>query len=379
MPANTLGIYVHIPFCRAKCSYCAFVSRADAATLHQPYVAALCGEISAAGGDFSVPVDTVFFGGGTPTVLAVTHLTTILQTLRTSFSLTADAEISLEANPGTVDIDSLKALRQAGFNRLSLGVQSFNDAVLATIGRIHLAEEAEMAFMQARAAGFDNISMDLMYGLPMQKTTDWRETLKKAVALAPDHISAYGLKLEEGTPLESAVAAGQIALPSEEEEEVMYDFLNEFLPSQGFGRYEISNYATYVHECRHNQKYWRYQDYRGFGVAAHSFDGVDRFANTEDISQYIERLAAGKSPEDFREKLDRSTAMAEYVFLSLRTMQGMSGEDFARRFECDFIEYFKEPVVRLTEMGLLKEENCMWRLTERGLKLGNQAFVEFLP
>lgn len=379
MPVNTLGIYVHIPFCRAKCSYCAFVSRADAGTLHHPYVAALCGEITAAGGDFSVPVDTIFFGGGTPTVLATAELTAILQTLRTSFSLTADAEISLEANPGTVDVESLKALQQAGFNRLSLGVQSFDDAVLATIGRIHRAEEAESAFAQARAAGFANVSLDLMYGLPTQNLPGWSETLKRAVALGPDHISAYGLKLEEGTPLEVEVAAGRMALPPEEEEEAMYDLLNDFLPSQGFARYEISNYAVGGRECRHNLKYWRYLQYRGFGVAAHSFDGADRFANTEDISYYIERLASQKSSEDFRETLDEPTAMAEFVFLSLRTTKGLSKQDFADRFGKNFIEIFETPVCRLTKMGLLVEENDSWHLTARGMKLGNQAFAEFLP
>ena len=376
---NTLGVYVHIPFCLAKCNYCAFVSQVCDEAVQHSYVAALCGEITAAGGDFSVPVDTVFFGGGTPTVLAASKLELILQTLRTSFQLTADAEISLEANPGTVEPASLKRLRQAGFNRLSLGVQSFDDLVLAAIGRIHHAETASRAIVQARAAGFDNISLDLMYGLPMQSISSWRETLEQAVALAPEHISAYGLKLEEATPLMDAVNAGRVALPSEEDEETMYDWLNLSLPSRGYARYEISNYATKGNECRHNLKYWRYQPYRGLGVAAHSFDGVDRYANTGDISMYLERLATGDSPEDFRESLNLPTMMAEYVFLALRTTEGLSGAEFEQRFGEIFSEYYSEPVRRLTRLGLLKQENLSWHLTKRGMKLGNQAFAEFLP
>ena len=379
MLANSLGIYVHIPFCRAKCSYCAFVSEVCDRALQQSYVAALCGEITAAGGDFSVPVDTIFFGGGTPTVLETTELSAILQGLRAAFPVAANAEISLEANPGTVDRNSLQLLRQTGFNRLSLGVQSFDDTVLAGIGRIHRAEEAEKAFSDARAAGFENISLDLMYGLPLQSVSGWKTTLERAVALGPDHISAYGLKLEEGTPLEVSVTSGRVALPSEEDEESMYDLLNDFLPSQGYARYEISNYATAEKECRHNLKYWNCEAYRGFGVAAHSFDGMDRFANTEDVSQYVESMTSGKLPEIFRETLDRPTAMAEYVFLSLRTVRGLNEIDFARRFERKFFEYYQEPVARLVRFGLLMQENDAWRLTERGMKLGNQAFAEFLP
>ena len=252
MPQNALGIYVHIPFCRAKCSYCAFVSQVCDRSVQQSYVAALCREIAAAGGDFSVPADTVFFGGGTPTLLPTSDLAQILQALRAKFSLAENAEISLEANPGTVDFDSLKGLRQAGFNRLSLGVQSFDDQVLRGIGRIHRAEEAAQAVGMARSAGFENISMDLMFGLPRQSMDSWRDTLARAVSLEPDHISAYGLKLEEETPLAALVAAGQVTLPAEREEEAMYDWLNEFLPQQGFSRYEISNYARPGRECRHN-------------------------------------------------------------------------------------------------------------------------------
>ena len=379
MPPNALGLYVHIPFCRAKCSYCAFVSQVCDPSVQHSYVAALCREITAAGGDFSVPVDTVFFGGGTPTLLPAADLARILQAIRETFSLADDAEISLEANPGTVDVAGLKALRQAGFNRLSLGVQSFDDQVLRGIGRIHRAAEAVQAVGMARSAGFENISMDLMFGLPRQSVNSWRETLARTVSLAPDHISAYGLKLEEETPLAARVASGQVALPAEGDEEAMYDWLNEFLPQQGLARYEISNYARPGRECRHNLKYWRYRPYRGFGVAAHSFDGMARFANTEELSRYIARMTAGESAEEFRETLADPDRMAEYVFLALRTTAGLSASDFDVRFRRDFAEYYAVAIAELKKSGMLTNEKEQWRLTEKGLKLSNQAFVKFLP
>ena len=379
MPQNALGIYVHIPFCRAKCSYCAFVSQVCAPSVQHSYVAALCREITAAGGDFSVPADTVFFGGGTPTMLPATDLARVLQALRATFSLTEDAEISLEANPGTVDADSLKLLRQAGFNRLSFGVQSFDDQVLRGIGRIHQAAEAVQAVGMARGAGFENISMDLMFGLPRQSLDSWRETLARAVSLEPDHISAYGLKLEEETPLAALVASGQVALPAEGEEEAMYDWLNEYLPQQGFSRYEISNYTRPGRECRHNLKYWRYLPYRGFGVAAHSFDGMARFANTEELSRYLSRIEAGESAEEFRETLVDPDRMAEYVFLALRTTAGLSARDFESRFRRGFAEYYAVAIAELKKTGMLTNEKEQWRLTEKGLKLSNRAFVKFLP
>ena len=379
MQPNALGIYVHIPFCRAKCSYCAFVSQVCDLSVQHSYVAALCREIAAAGGDFSVTADTMFLGGGTPTLLPATDLTQILQAIRETFALTEDAEISLEANPGTVDVASLKLLRQAGFNRLSLGVQSFDDQVLRGIGRIHQAAEAVQAVGLARSAGFENISMDLMFGLPRQSVDSWRETLARAVSLEPDHISAYGLKLEEETPLAALVAAGQVALPAEGEEEAMYDWLNEFLPQQGFSRYEISNYARPGRECRHNLNYWRYRPYRGFGVAAHSFDGMARFANTEELARYIARMAAGESAEEFRETLADPDRMAEYVFLALRTTAGLSAMDFEVQFRRSFTDYFAVAIAELKKSGMLTNEKEQWRLTEKGLKLSNQAFVKFLP
>ena len=376
----TLGIYVHIPFCQAKCSYCGFVSQVGNEKMQQEYVAALCREITAAGGDFSAfSVDSLFFGGGTPTVLSTDALALILQTIRGNFRLSDDAEISIEANPGTVTAESLATLRRQGFNRLSLGVQSFDDKVLAMIGRVHRAEEAESAFRLARQAGFANIGLDLIYGLPQQTLTNWQATLERAIALNPDHLSAYGLKLEDGTPLDVAVADGSLPLPSEEDEEAMYDVLNEFLPLHGYQRYEIANYAKPGRQCRHNRKYWRSLPFRGFGLAAHSFDGTQRFANTADLGEYIERSQAGLGVETVRESLDEAVVIGEYVFTALRLTEGMRFDEFQQRFGQDFRQLFAEPLARLNKMGLLEKTEQAVFLTPRGMKFGNQVFGEFLP
>jgi oxygen-independent coproporphyrinogen-3 oxidase len=356
------------------------VSQVGEKKTQQEYVAALCGEIAATSGDFPVSkVDTIFFGGGTPTSLPVEELTRILRQVCESFSLDDDAEISVEANPGTVDMHSLRFLRQAGFTRLSLGVQSFDDKVLAKIGRIHTAAEACSSFVQARRAGFENISLDLMYGLPLQNLPSWQNSLEMAVALKPEHLSTYGLKLEEGTPLSAGVAAGSAVLPEESEEEAMYDTLNHFIVSQGYLRYEISNYSLIGFECRHNKKYWTYLPYRGFGVAAHSFDGHERYANTDSVSGYIERAKTGISPETFRERVDCRTAMGEYAFTALRTVSGLVLVDFRNQFNQDFQQIFAEPMLRLKKLDLLKQTEQAVFLTPRGMKLANQVFAEFLP
>ena len=303
----------------------------------------------------------------------------ILQTIRGNFKLSDDAEISIEANPGTVTAESLATLRRQGFNRLSLGVQSFDDKVLAMIGRVHRAEEAESAFGLARQAGFANIGLDLIYGLPQQTLTNWQATLERAIALNPDHLSAYGLKLEDGTPLAAAVAGGSLTLPSEEHEEAMYDVLNEFLPLQGYQRYEIANYARSGRQCRHNLKYWRSLPFRGFGLAAHSFDGAQRFANTADLGEYIEWSQAGLGVETVRESLDEAVVIGEYVFTALRLTEGMRFDEFQQRFGQDFRQLFAEPLARLNKMGLLEKTEQAVFLTPRGMKFGNQVFGEFLP
>ena len=377
------GIYAHIPYCVKKCAYCDFVSSAvgkSAAGEMKAYAAALRAEIlrevpplRARWGDAA----TVYLGGGTPTALPAQLLTEILRTLIDAAGI--PQECTVEANPGTVDEHSLAQLRTAGANRLSLGVQSFDDRLLRAIGRIHTAEEARAAFHTARAAGFDNISLDLMYGLPTQTLDDLKTSVNTALALAPEHISVYGLIVEEGTPLAAAEAQGRLTLPSEDAAEEMYDYLMEELPARGYARYEISNFARAGYESLHNRGYWRNVPYLGVGAAAHGYvDGV-RWGNVADAHAYIRAIRAGASvrtPEDTERT--RANAMEEYAFLALRTREGIDAADFSRTFGVDIDTVYGAVIEKYIVQGLLRRAENHVALTDAGMKLGNEVFAAFL-
>ena len=377
------GIYAHIPYCVKKCAYCDFISSAvgnSAAREMEAYAAALRAEIlrevpplRARWGD----VTTVYIGGGTPTVLPAECLTEILRTLIDAAGI--PQECTVEANPGTVDEHSLAQLRAAGANRLSLGVQSFDDRLLRAIGRIHTAEEARAAFRAARAAGFDNISLDLMYGLPTQTLDDLKTSVNTALALAPEHISVYGLIVEEGTPLAAAEAQGRLTLPSEDAAEEMYDYLMEELPARGYARYEISNFARAGYESLHNRGYWRNVPYLGVGAAAHGYvDGV-RWGNVADAHAYTRAIRAGASvrtPEDTERT--RANAMEEYAFLALRTREGIDAADFSRTFGVDIDTVYGAVIEKYIVQGLLRRAENHVALTDAGMKLGNEVFAAFL-
>lgn len=374
-----LGLYIHIPFCIRKCLYCDFPSVAGAEELFAAYTAALCREIAGRGGLLSsAAVDSVYVGGGTPTALPAESLAALGRCLRECAAVAKDAEFTVEANPGTLDAARLEALRAMGANRISLGVQAFDDTVLATAGRIHTAAEAADAVAAVRAAGFARVSVDLMYGLPGQTPAGFRAGLERAVALPVEHLSVYGLKVEEGTPFARLAAEGRLAL-DEEAEEAMYDEAVAFLPAQGFARYEISNYARPGAECRHNLKYWRYEPYVGVGAAAHSFLRGERSANTADVGDYIARMMAGESPTASVERPSPAVAMAEYAFLALRTAAGVSYADFAVRFGVEFPDLYGEVVGKMSRQGLVAAGGDGIRLTTRGQKYGNVVFAAFLP
>ena len=375
-----LGVYLHIPFCLKKCFYCDFTSQAGAEPLYEVYTAALGREIAGRGGVLSeMVVDTVYIGGGTPTVLPVGDLVRVIDRLRDYCRFDEAAEFTVEANPGTLNREKLAALRKAGVTRLSIGVQAFDAAVLTTAGRIHSPAAAAATIELAAAEGFDNISIDLMYGLPGQSAESFAAGLRQAVGLPVSHISAYGLKVEEGTPFAAALAQGRLRLPDEAEEEAMYQAAVHFLPEQGFGRYEISNFAKPGAECRHNLKYWRYQPYLGLGTAAHSFLAGERIANTADLGEYIRRLESDELPVASRETPTGAIAIAEYAFLALRTVQGLSLVEFARHFGQDFMGLYGVKVEKLHAQGLLSTDPEGIRLTPLGMKYGNIAFASFLP
>lgn len=320
---------------------------------------------------------TIYIGGGTPTVLPAKLLAGIIETIREAAG--TPAECTVEANPGTVDEDDLTQLRAAGADRLSLGVQSFDDRLLRVIGRIHTAAEARAAFHAARAAGFRNISIDLMYGLPTQTLADLKHSVTAALALAPEHISVYGLIVEEGTPFAAAEAAGRLALPTEDAAEEMYDWLMRELPAQGFVRYEISNFARAGFESRHNLGYWRNVPYLGVGAGAHGYaDGV-RWGNETDTHAYIRGVRAGENvriPEDGERT--ETTAMEEYAFLALRTAEGIDEADFRRTFGIGLDEVYGGVIRRYTECGMLRRAAGYTALTAAGMKRGNEVFAAFL-
>lgn len=377
-----IGLYLHVPFCVQKCLYCDFTSYDNMPDLFWSYTDALVQEMAREGAAMTkrgVVVDTVYVGGGTPTALPQDCLERILAQIGQSFCLAPTAEFTLEVNPGTANQERLAALRTHGVNRLSFGVQSFDDAVLEACGRIHRGGEAREALRAAKEAGFDNLSLDLMYGLPGQNVASLRDSLAQALALEVAHLSVYGLKVEENTPFFYLANQGKLELPDEETEEQMYQLVNEMLPNAGYRRYEISNYAKAGFESRHNLRYWKYRPYLGLGVAAHSFLDGRRLANTHDVHAYIERVSGGGSPRVECEECDGCTAMAEFVFLALRTAEGMLFADFFCQFGVAFTDIYGRISDELIGKGLLRRDEGAISLTERGMQFGNHVFEQFLP
>ena len=371
---NQLSLYIHIPFCKSKCHYCSFNSYSGMEYLMPQYVGALITEIRlrATGSH----VSTIYLGGGTPSLLDDQSLGIILEACARSFVIAGDAEVTIEANPGTVASDTMWRLRALGLNRLSLGVQSFDDARLRQLGRRHCAAEALQAYELARAV-FENVSIDLLYGLPGQPLDEWRRDLETALSLAPDHISLYPLTVEEGTPLAEAVASGRIVRPDPDVAADMYILAGEMLSA--YEHYEISNWARAGKVCWHNLTYWRNLPYLGFGAGAHSFFQCRRFSNVLSPVEYVTRISGGVSAIDREEYIDRKLEMAETMILGLRLGYGVSLTQFAQRFGDDISSVYGDELSDLTELGLISRDEAMVRLTERGRLLGNQVFLRFLP
>ncbi len=373
MPVNYRGIYVHIPFCRQKCFYCDFFSQAGLpAEWTEKYVDALCAEISAGASCAFLPA-SIYFGGGTPSLLSVGQIGGIVASLKERGWWRGEQERTIEANPGTVDAENLAGLAALGFNRMSFGVQSFSDKLLKNIGRIHTAADGAEAVRLAQLAGFGNINVDLMYGLPGQTLADFKDSVRKAAAIGVQHISAYSLIVEEGTPLADMLDKGLLELPGSQEEEAMYDWLQSYLPADGYCRYEVSNHALPGFKSLHNLQYWQYLPYKGFGAAACSFDGFVRHTNCEDIAAYIGRTGDGGD-----EKLDEATAMAEFMFMGLRMTEGIAPEDFYLFFNKDIYQAFGKQLKEHEQAGHIKLTGKI-KLTPAGMKIGNKIFLTFLP
>ena len=368
------AVYVHIPFCVHKCAYCDFASyQIYNDHIMTDYARRLVEEISAWTPALPVsPTATVYFGGGTPSVLPLEDLAAIVTALKDRGFWPPPAEATLEANPGTVDRERLRFYRQLGFDRLSLGIQSFQPEELAAMGRIHTAEQAEEAIALAREAGFRRISGDLIYGYPGQTVETVRDSLERLLDTGVDHVSVYGLTVEEGTLLAKQVREGKALLPSEDASGTMYDFLMEALPQAGYHRYEISNFARPGQESRHNQVYWHYDPYMAFGTAACRFDGKIRETNPRNLQAYLQ----GAPPE--REILTCEDRRAELVFMNLRTVKGLSLEEFTQRTAEDFFHIYEEGFTHCRKQGWITREGNRIRLTEQGMRYGNLAFEEFL-
>lgn len=397
MSERSVSLYVHIPFCQSKCSYCDFNSYAAMESLIPSYVGALLTEMALwREPTHHMSVATVFLGGGTPSLLPLAEVERIMTALGQRFRPAAEAEASFEANPGTVDCPYLQRLRSLGVNRLSLGVQSFHDDELATLGRIHTAAQAREAYDAARQAGFDNVNLDLIYGLPRQTMTAWQDTLREAIALRPDHLSLYALTLEEGTPLADDVAQGRLPPPDADLAADMYLWSEDALAAAGYQHYEISNWAIPGRQCRHNLAYWLNEPYLGLGAGAHSCFGGFRFANVKDPHRYIplvEESAKGdaRPAEDLppflaglrhiasAEQMTAARAMAETVILALRLAQGLPLKEFRRRFGQELMSVYGAQVEELEALNLLERANGCLRLTANGRLLGNEAFQRFLP
>ncbi len=382
---ETASLYLHIPFCHTRCHYCDFNTYAGMLPLREPYVKALVKEIALAGtmaqhGDGTKRRSrTIFFGGGTPSLLTVAQITRLLDACFASFAVDDDAEITMEANPGTLDQEQLRGIRAAGINRLSMGAQSFDAELLHTLGRIHTPEEITQAVEFARAAGFTSINIDFMFGLPGQTMQHWRETLDSALALRPEHLSLYSLIIEEGTPFHSWVDEGRITPGDEDLCADMYEYADERLRNAGYENYEISNWALPGHHSRHNLTYWQNLPYIGMGAGAYSTFGGRRFSNIREPLEYIKAVNAQRLPEADSELIERELEMSETAFLALRTAMGLHLPTFAQRFSQPFAQFVGDRLQPVEEAGLLEYEDDWLRLSKRGRLLGNEVFLRLLP
>ena len=383
---DLISLYVHIPFCLRKCRYCDFLSAPQTDIDRERYVKALIREIKTQKDcPAGRPVDTVFFGGGTPSVLSADQIGRIIDALREVFLILPDAEVSLETNPGTADFEKLSAFKEAGINRLSMGVQSMHDEELHLLGRIHTAEQALEAFKTARAAGFDNINIDLMSALPGQTFDSWADSLRQAVEWRPEHISAYSLIIEPGTAFAEMQEKGQLLpVPGEEDDRTIYHTTGKILSRAGYRQYEISNYALPGKECRHNIGYWTGHEYLGLGIGAASYIRGCRFSNTPDLSFYLETLkkaADGSDLESIREEVHSLTdkeKMEEFLFLGLRMTDGTDAGEFERRFGRSLESVYGDVIRRHIRQGVAERTQKGIRLTARGIDVSNYVLADYL-
>ena len=387
------GIYIHIPFCKSRCSYCDFATDVfkNNETVER-YVNALCREISNFKfqiSDFDIEtltrslplpvltkqVETIYFGGGTPSLLSPKQLEKILETIYKKFPVESEIELTMEMNPATMTLETVKEYRSLGVNRASFGAQTFDDTELKRLGRKHTANDVRETIELLRDAGFTNVSFDLIAGLPRQTLKDWERNLTEALKLKPEHLSLYLLEIHEGTPLAEQIRSKRQPLPDEDLAGEMYETMIEKTAEKGYEQYEISNFSLPNFESKHNSKYWLCEPVFAFGVSAHSFDGKARYANERDTNKYVSLLEKNESPIVFNEEIDLAS---EFVFLGLRMMRGVNLIEFKNRFGVNLLSKYAEDLERLESLGLIYFDEKILRLTKKGALYSNEVFAIFV-
>ncbi len=376
---RTLGLYIHIPFCIKKCYYCDFNSYSNMMELQEGYVDSLIKEIDLYKKQFGeIMIKTIFIGGGTPTCLDEGNLQKLLDACIKKFYVSGKCEITIESNPGTLSENKLKALKNTGINRLSIGLQSWHDEQLIRLGRIHTREEFLKNYSNARKLGFDNINIDLMFSLPEQTLTTWQETLLNIIKLQPEHISCYSLKIEENTKFYREYHHGNLIIPDEDTDREMYHGAVEMMQENQYQHYEISNFAKKGFVCRHNLIYWKGGEYIGLGAGAHSYLNGERYSSIYNPKEYMKQIQDGLLPKVEKVTLDEKDRMAEFMFLGLRLIEGVNSKEFYHIFNTDIQSIFGNQINKFIKMGLMEQQNEQYKLTPRGLDISNQIFMEFI-
>ena len=389
MRRKQIGLYIHIPFCKQKCSYCDFCSYAEKQDLISKYIKCLLQEIKEVGinnrADFEngkddlFSIKTIYIGGGTPSLIESKYIVQIMEEIKSNFELDENAEITIEVNPGTVTLEKLEDYNKAGINRLSIGLQSTHEHLLKEIGRIHTYLDFLDTYRFAREAGFENINVDLMIGLPNQTLAEVQDSIEEIVSMEPEHVSVYSLILEESTPLFKKVEDG-LELPDEELERKMYWTVKQTLEANGYNHYEISNFAKQNYESKHNLDCWSQKEYIGFGVAAHSYTNGIRYSNIENLEQYIKNYEEDKTEENliFHEKQDMEAMQKEYMLLGLRKIDGVSIQDFKIKFVANPVFLYHDKLEKLVNEDLIEIDGNQIKLTNKGLDLANIVWEEFV-
>ena len=377
------GVYIHIPFCKSRCSYCDFATDVfkNEETVER-YVNALVTEIQ--NSKFKIQnskseIDTIYFGGGTPSLLKPEQLEKILNSVFQEFSVDENSEITMEMNPATVTLETLKDYKRLGINRASFGAQTFDDTELKRLGRRHTAADVRETIELLRKANYENVSFDLIAGLPRQTLKDWERNLTEALKLLPEHISLYLLEIHEGTPLAEQIRSERQPLPDEDLAGEMYELMLEKLAEKNYQQYEISNFSLVGFESKHNSKYWQFAPYFSFGVSAHSFDGANlRWANERDTFAYVKKIESGESPVAEKTELDENTRRAEYAFLRLRLNEGIDLQNYKEIFGIDLTKEYAEDLARIQEAGLIEMTGKNLRLSKKGIVFSNEVFSVFV-